>query len=455
MLLFSAPSWLWTSAWHVVCALFLLVVGGLLPACSVDAVSLADEENAWDRALPAEQNGLERRSFQAASVLAARFCPGDGGATALAQGAQLAAAGEAGRRLVSRSQLIEISINQGVEVGLATAENDTFAQQADVVAARDALVRVLVDPGDQVFSGARLTLTQASAGAEAAVVLAQEDVRALRRRSTKGDLASGYYFYVPGSMLTAATGLRVEVFREGPCELMEPAPDPARIPSEGFLDLSVREVGPLHMTLVPIAYHADGSGREPDFSAAHLQELREHLLALFPVSDVLFRIHDLVHTEQENLADILSELIHLRDVESPAAYRSYFGFVNPAESMDAYCDGSCVAGVSQVGSASGVASSGLGVGFRDAARETFLHELGHMHRLGHAPCGSPPDVDERFPDPKARLGTWGYDMRSDTLIDPGSAVRDFMSYCDPTWISAYNYQRLIERVSLSNGLIAR
>lgn len=81
-----------------------------------------------------------------------------------------------------------------------------------------------------------------------------------------------------------------------------------------------------------------------------------------------------------------------------------------------------------------------------------MHELGHMNRLEHAPCGAPISPDARYPYPDATLGSWGYDLRDRRLIDPGGLARDFMSYCDPTWISDYNFGKLINHLALVNAL---
>jgi hypothetical protein len=91
----------------------------------------------------------------------------------------------------------------------------------------------------------------------------------------------------------------------------------------------------------------------------------------------------------------------------------------------------------------------MGIGFLNFAAGTFAHELGHIHRLPHAPCGGPADPDPEYPYDGAGIGSWGYDVLTEEIFSPGEFV-DMMSYCSPDWISDYNFQLLLERVALVN-----
>ena len=79
---------------------------------------------------------------------------------------------------------------------------------------------------------------------------------------------------------------------------------------------------------------------------------------------------------------------------------------------------------------------------------TLAHELAHKLCVPlHAPCGGPAAVDPAFPMfgglPAASIGDVGFDPSTLVTYDP-AAVKDLMSYCDPKWISAYNYQKVFQ-----------
>lgn len=344
-----------------------------------------------------------------------------------------------GRTEGGASELTKVALYQGVEVELGAPES------VDVVAGRDALIRVFVAPEGAALNGAVLRLE--SAAGEQHVF---EDLRDLSAPSHPGDLDSTYHFFVPGSLIQTATRLTVRSFRQGRCS-SEASKQGARFPEAGSYPLGAREVGGLQVVVVPVTYDADGSERSAALLSAELQELGSQLEALAPVSSVELIQHQPVTTREASLEGILAELMHLRSLERPPSQTIYFGFVRPAPTMAEYCKGSCVAGVSAVGSASGQGSTGIGVAFEETRVETFVHEMGHILRLDHAPCGAPTGVDPQYPHPDGQLGTWGFDMRSAQLIDPAARARDFMSYCDPTWISDFNYQKLLDRIAFANA----
>jgi hypothetical protein len=76
--------------------------------------------------------------------------------------------------------------------------------------------------------------------------------------------------------------------------------------------------------------------------------------------------------------------------------------------------------------------------------EVLAHEIGHNFGRFHAPCGGPALVDPNWPNsthPGARTSSYGYDIFSGGLKPPTQF--DFMSYCDPSWISDFNYKALL------------
>ena len=107
-------------------------------------------------------------------------------------------------------------------------------------------------------------------------------------------------------------------------------------------------------------------------------------------------------------------------------------------------------GLGWIGDANDVWSrNAIGVGWTgDTAPETAVHELGHNHGRQHSPCGVSGDAN--YPHSGASIGVWGYHPAKKQLLDPYDYV-DFMSYCDPAWVSDYTYKALFTRLKNING----
>ncbi len=106
-------------------------------------------------------------------------------------------------------------------------------------------------------------------------------------------------------------------------------------------------------------------------------------------------------------------------------------------------------GILQVTYGGGIAGLGY-IGFPAAvawdkassAPGVIAHELGHNFGLPHAPCGNPSGPDPQYPYANADVGTWGIDLGALSLKAPGT-YKDLMSYCNPDWISDYNYMQVL------------
>ncbi|MCH2107786.1 MAG: M66 family metalloprotease [Polyangiaceae bacterium] len=350
-----------------------------------------------------------------------------------------------GYRSNTRAMIREVALNQGVA---HTIFRDGQDVQSDtpLIVQRRGLLSVYLEDLDTPLEreGARLTIRQKTGEVEVFDALERESLG-------REEQESGFHFRLPARVFGESSEFSIQLFEYGICNDRLGLRS-ARFPMKGNYELSLKHVGELELVLVPIRYEADGSGRLPDYEDEDLEVLRGMVEAMFPVPRLSVKIHEIVSTDEAELAGILSQLLHLRDAERAGANVAYFGLVNPAESMEDYCGASCVAGVSALGAPSGEASAGVGIGFRGSAHETLLHELGHIYRLDHSPCGGPSGQDPEFPYEDGSIGSWGYDYRSDLLIDPQGGRRDLMSYCDPTWISDYHYKMLADRIQLSNSL---
>jgi len=184
---------------------------------------------------------------------------------------------------------------------------------------------------------------------------------------------------------------------------------------------------------------------------AQLQLFRDYIYAYYPIVEVEFELHEPVDYDRavgpnSGWETWLDSHCSLRTEESPDPKLLYYGVMAPRESIRAY--GSGVVGISYLpGPAANYGRCSVGVGFAGAlAASTMAHELGHSLGLPHAPCGV---SGGPFPYAEALIGSWGYGLSSGELKDP-QEYYDLMSYCNPVFISDYNYQKLFERIRYLN-----
>ncbi len=166
----------------------------------------------------------------------------------------------------------------------------------------------------------------------------------------------------------------------------------------------------LYLTMVPII---QGGKTAVVLSAAELAELKSAIMRYWPLADVDIQ----VRAPYTIKSDGMNELVSLRNADGSKRY--YYGF-----------EESCC----------GVGYVGFPVAAGNANPRTVAHELGHNFGQLHAPCG-PTDVDLNYPYPDGRIGSWGFDPRDNSLVDP-SKYYDLMSYCGPDWVSDYMYSKV-------------
>lgn len=207
-------------------------------------------------------------------------------------------------------------------------------------------------------------------------------------------------------------------------EISERLENNNRYPAEGYMSLSVRDVPPLKITLVPMV--KSGSAELPEIFEDSIPVLMQSAMALMPLKgyDITIRKQPFVFT-RKTWAGVLGELDTLRQVDN--AEGLYFGIVK-----DKIVEDSDIAGYGKIGG-----KAALGV----PKPNVIAHELGHNFGLRHANCGSPLNPDFNYPHEGAQINLWGYNIFSGYLKAP--AYRDFMSYCDPEWISAYHYRKIL------------
>lgn len=351
--------------------------------------------------------------------------------------------------LAAGLRITEIAVYQAVKIPLMQNGAPVTATNAPVVAGRDAMLRVSVapDPGYQP----REIIAKLELPGQAPIQVN----KLISAASVEGDLNSTFTLDVPGAMITPGIGYSVSLLEATPGS-QAGATDGARFPAQGEAPTNAQSSnGPIKIVIVPMV----SNGFSPDTSAQRLEQLRRRMLAMYPVPDVSFTLRQAVSTvglsaNGAGFDQALDTVINVRQQDGAPFNAYYYGVLAPAQSAQQFCGFGCVAGLSVQASANdswGRASVGIAY-FADGssldAPDTMAHEVGHANGLPHAPCQTQ-DAGQ-FPYAGGVIGSWGYDLTNKTLLNP-SSYKDVMGYCNPDWISDFNYNRLFNRISFVNS----
>lgn len=352
--------------------------------------------------------------------------------------------------------IAKVSINQGVEVTLYLDGEDIPSLNTRLVRNRHALVRVYVAP----LSGWQPRQVQGVLTLEGEQGTRQyESIIQVSGVSTHEDLGSTFAFEIPAEDIPSDQAMSVSLHEIGDASF-EGDSSRSTWPSDGTYAAAFTPIGPLRITVVPIQYDADGSGRLPDVSDAQIELYEELLLGMYPVPSVELTVADpfpwgsAVGASGQGWQQLLSAMVGLRGSLGLGNDEYIYGLFSAADTFEQFCGFGCVAGLSLLAAnpSDAMGRTSIGVGFTGMdAVLTLAHEVGHAHGREHAPCmlfGQPSDPDYPYPD--AKLGVWGWDGVGRVLKSPDSNT-DIMGYCKPNWISDYTFDGLLTRSMAVNA----
>jgi hypothetical protein len=266
-------------------------------------------------------------------------------------------------------------------------------------------------------------------------------------------------------------GLRWQVIRDPRRLLPDDAQGNDAFPAGAPALLSTTGVPVLRLRFVPVVLTAHGNVTG-DVNTGNLDEYLRTARSVFPLGAVEASVGEPFSTSQSfgtppsggDATAFWTPVLQAMDaarIASPEPFVHWIGVVRPPPGFTTTQNG----GIGFV-PASGTNASGrtaLVTSLNWADRESFTreitaHELGHNFGRRHAPCGGAPNTDPSFPYPGASIGQPGFDVRAwmegraaaPVPVPPGT--RDVMSYCDPAWISDYNYRGVLNfRGSIASG----
>ncbi len=342
-------------------------------------------------------------------------------------------------------RITDISVNQAVSVPLVESSAPVNARQAPIVADREGIFRVFVEPqlGWQARDvTARLTLSGTVTDVQARVADA----------SIATVLDSTLNFALSSGELDENTDFSVELLELDPCGSYAGDVDNARYPASNVESLDVEAApGQFRIVIVPVRYLADGSNRTPTADGETVARFTDRMYRMFPLTDLDVSIRqapldfeNVIGADGQGWSDLLNECLSLRANDGAGSNTYYYCAVRPSDDPVDFCARGCVAGLGPVPSAADTFNrAAIGLLYENGV-DTFVHEIGHTLGLSHAPCGGVSGADPDFPYVSGGIGVLGFDIAERRLFD--TQHRDVMGYCGPIWISDYNYTLLYDRL---------
>ena len=234
----------------------------------------------------------------------------------------------------------------------------------------------------------------------------------------EGDLRKSVNAEIPGKVIREDLEMVIEVD-----SVDASLGVPRRIPEEGRMVIEVDSMPAFKVTVIPFLWTSNPDSTIIDTVAALSKKPMEHRLledtrALLPVAGVDVVAHSPVESSTNDAFSLLRQTQAIRVMEGRTGY--YMGTI-----------------AGPVTAAAGVAFVPGRSSFSVPHSGVIAHELGHNMSLFHAPCGGAGGPDPSFPDAGGRIGAWGWNFETETLVSPGTP--DLMSYCGPKWISDYHF----------------
>lgn len=209
-------------------------------------------------------------------------------------------------------------------------------------------------------------------------------------------------------------------------------------PGGGSASLDVQAIPDLNVVFIPV--EATVHGLTGNVNAANMDSFLDETYQRLPTSSISPTLHA-VFTSSQDLASregwliLVLDILGLRTAEG--AINQYYHGIVPA------FQGMAQGGIASLAhSPADPVRVALSHDLFPSAPGTVAHELGHNMGRAHAPCGSPGGPDAGYPHSDARIGPPGYDVTSGTLMS-SDVLRDYMSYCNPTWTSDYTFGAIV------------
>jgi hypothetical protein len=253
---------------------------------------------------------------------------------------------------------------------------------------------------------------------------------------------------------------QVQLFEAGTGweSLPEVATPPSTPAEPDYLGVESAELA-MKVVLVPVAYSGPGCSETVEADEATLRRYADALYQQNPIETLDIRwddpyvVDDLDLTRSGDFFALLGRAQQYRASQAPDPNTYYYLlFDNCGECIGD--GGGCLLGVAGGITGDAVSDAPLRVAIgtqylsgSEVGMDTFVHEIGHTQGRSHVACpgAAAAGPDPTYPYEGGEIGVWGFGVR-DFQIRNASTHTDYMSYCNPTWVSDWQWNATYDRI---------
>jgi hypothetical protein len=348
-------------------------------------------------------------------------------------------------------RVARVEVNQGVAIPVVLDGQliPVEARTAGLVKDRNALVQVFWSvPGNWQSRPIRAVLHLRNGQGQLDSI---EVTKTISGSPTSGSLGGAITFQIPGAAFVGDMQFFVELWEGEPGH--EGIPASSESPSAPFGGMEAIGVtsAPMEAKIVMVPVQYDYGNCHTDTTATlnnNLQQFADHYFAQNPIHTLHIEVRSekLVRdTQVTTLSQINTELVERRFTDFAEPNEYYFALL---DACSGGIDGAGGLAPGTPGPLKGLGdlrvSTGLLAGL-EFAKDTFVHESGHNQGRPHSPCGDVDGADDNYPHTSASIGVYGFNVFSGQFFAP-SNHKDYMSYCNPPWVSDWTWGLVHEQV---------